>query len=58
MSILEESPQMVSSIPHDYTKRMMVFGGRSSMELADRIAGRLDVQLGQADLRTFAGGEV
>ena len=58
MSMLEESPEMVSSIPHDYTKRMMVFGGRASMELADRIASRLDVQLGQADLRTFADGEV
>jgi ribose-phosphate pyrophosphokinase len=58
MSILEEGPQLLSSIPHDYTKRMMVFGGRSSMELADRISARLDVQLGQVDLRTFADGEV
>jgi ribose-phosphate pyrophosphokinase len=58
MSVLEDQPQMVSSIPHDYTKRMMVFGGRASMELAARIAGQLDVDLGQADLRTFADGEV
>ena len=58
MSILEESPQLVSSIPQDYTKRLMVFGGRASMELAARIAGKLDVQLGEADLRTFADGEV
>ena len=58
MSILEESPQVVSSIPHDYTKRMMVFGGRASMELAAKIAGKLDVDLGQVDLRTFADGEV
>ena len=58
MSILEESPQVVSSIPQDYTKRLMVFGGRASMELAARIAGKLDVDLGQADLRTFADGEV
>ena len=58
MSILEESPQVVSSIPQDYTKRLMVFGGRASMELAARIAGQLDVELGQADLRTFADGEV
>ena len=49
---------MVSSIPQDYTKRLMVFGGRASMELAARIAGKLDVDLGQADLRTFADGEV
>ena len=55
---LDEMPQVVSSIPHDYTKRMMVFGGRASMELAGRIAGKLDVDLGQVDLRTFADGEV
>ncbi len=58
MAILEESPQIVSSIPQDYTKRLMVFGGRASMELAARIAKHLDVQLGDADLRTFADGEV
>ena len=58
MSVVEETPQMVSSIPQDYTKRLMVFGGRASMELAARIAGHLDVDLGTADLRTFADGEV
>ena len=49
---------MVSSIPQDYTKRLMVFGGRASMELAARISGHLDLDLGQVDLRTFADGEV
>ncbi len=58
MATLEERPQVMSSIPQDYTKRLMVFGGRASMELAARIAGKLDVDLGQADLRTFADGEV
>src|SRR6058998_3863473 len=58
MSTLEERPRLVSSIPHDYTKRLMVFGGRASQELAARIAARLDVDLGQVDLRTFADGEV
>ena len=58
MSVVEESPQVVSSIPQDYTKRLMVFGGRASMELAARIAGKLDVDLGHVDLRTFADGEV
>jgi ribose-phosphate pyrophosphokinase len=58
MATLEERPQVISSIPQDYTKRLMVFGGRCSMELAARIAGKLDVDLGQADLRTFADGEV
>src|ERR1043165_10231606 len=63
MSMLEDKPTtepapLFSSIPHDYTKRMMVFGGRCSMELAAKIATRLDVDLGQVTLKTFADGEV
>jgi ribose-phosphate pyrophosphokinase len=58
MSTLEERPRLVSSIPQDYTKRLMVFGGRASMELAAKIAGHLDVDVGEVDLRTFANGEV
>jgi ribose-phosphate pyrophosphokinase len=58
VSTLDEQPQAISSIPQDYTKRLMVFGGRASGELAARIAQRLDVDLGQVDLRTFANGEV
>jgi ribose-phosphate pyrophosphokinase len=59
VSTIEEPRSAASSgIPHDYTKRLMVFGGRCSMELAAKIAGKLDVDLGQADLKTFANGEV
>ncbi len=58
MSVVEDNLQMVSSIPQDYTKRLMVFGGRASMELAARIAGHLDLDLGTTDLRTFADGEI
>jgi ribose-phosphate pyrophosphokinase len=58
VSVVEEAPQVVSSIPQDYTKRLMVFGGRCSMELAAKIADRLDVDLGTVDLRTFSDGEV
>src|SRR5215204_7034640 len=36
----------------------MVFGGRSSMELAAKVAGKLELDLGQATLTTFANGEV
>jgi ribose-phosphate pyrophosphokinase len=36
----------------------MVFGGRCSMDLAAKIAGKLDLDLGRADLKTFANGEV
>jgi ribose-phosphate pyrophosphokinase len=56
--MLEERPRLDSSIPQDYTKRLMVFGGRCSMELAARIAGHLDVDVGDVHLRTFANGEV
>ncbi|CAN5580283.1 ribose-phosphate pyrophosphokinase [soil metagenome] len=48
----------MSSIAQDYTKRLMVFGGRASQELAAKIALRLNVDLGRVDLRTFADGEV
>ena len=50
--------QLGSAIPQDYTKRLMVFGGRASMELAARIAERLGVDLGSVHLNTFANGEV
>ena len=55
---IEEGSELLTHIPQDYTKRLMVFGGRASGELATRIAGKLDVDLGAVDLRTFANGEV
>ena len=60
MSTVEQVPQTqpVRFIPQDYTKRLMVFGGRASMDLAAKIAGKLDVDLGEVDLRTFSNGEV
>jgi ribose-phosphate pyrophosphokinase len=59
-AIEERSPETAAStaIGHDYSKRMMVFGGRSSMELAARVANKLDIDLGQVTLKTFANGEV
>ena len=58
MTTIEERPRAVSSIPQEYTKRLMVFGGRASMELAAKIARQLDVDLGKVKLQTFADGEV
>ncbi|HEX6117324.1 MAG TPA: ribose-phosphate pyrophosphokinase [Solirubrobacterales bacterium] len=58
MATVEERPEAVSSIVHEYNKRLMVFGGRASGELAARIAERLDVDLGSATLKTFSNGEV
>ncbi len=54
MSTLEERPRLVSSIPQDYTKRLMVFGGRASMELAARIARHLDVDVASPTARFTA----
>ncbi len=58
MSTIEERPQALSTITQDYTKRLMVFGGRASMDLAAKIAGNLDLDLGQVTLKTFTNGEV
>jgi ribose-phosphate pyrophosphokinase len=61
VSTIEERPEVAvapTAIPHDYSKRLMVFGGRSSMELAAKVAGKLELDLGQVTLKTFANGEV
>ncbi|MGB2873889.1 MAG: ribose-phosphate pyrophosphokinase [Gaiellaceae bacterium] len=38
-------------------KRLMLFSGRSNPDLAERIAEKLGVTLGQVELKTFANGE-
>jgi ribose-phosphate pyrophosphokinase len=38
-------------------KRLMLFAGRSNPELAERIAEKLGVMLGEVELKTFANGE-
>jgi ribose-phosphate pyrophosphokinase len=60
VSTIEETATrpLTTHIDQDYSKRLMVFGGRASMELAAKIARKLDVDLGAVDLRTFANGEV
>ena len=42
----------------DYDKRLMLFAGRSSPELAELIARRLHVGVGPVQLETYANGEV
>ena len=39
-------------------KRLMLFSGGGYPELADRIADRLDIDLGRVDLLQFSGGEM
>jgi ribose-phosphate pyrophosphokinase len=50
--------QPVTGITQDYTKRLMVFGGRASMDLAAKISDGLGVGLGQVTLKTFSDGEI
>jgi ribose-phosphate pyrophosphokinase len=45
------------AIPLTPQKRLMVFAGRSHGELAEKIADRLNVQLGEIELETFPNGE-
>jgi ribose-phosphate pyrophosphokinase len=47
-----------TSVPTPYDKRLMVFAGRGSQELAGKIAGKLGVSLGGVELKTFSNGEV
>jgi ribose-phosphate pyrophosphokinase len=47
-----------TSVPASYDKRLMVFAGRGSKELGTKIAGKLGIELGQIDLKTFSNGEV
>jgi ribose-phosphate pyrophosphokinase len=58
VSTIAEPRPAVTAIPHEYSKRLMVFGGRCSMDLAANIAGHLELDLGQVELKTFANGEV
>src|SRR5919106_1707647 len=46
------------SIQTGYDKRLMVTAGRTSMELGGKIAEKLNVDLTDAGLKTFANGEV
>jgi ribose-phosphate pyrophosphokinase len=47
-----------TSIDRDDSKRLMVFAGRSSQVLGQRIATRLGIDLGGITLKTFANGEI
>jgi ribose-phosphate pyrophosphokinase len=53
-----EQTQPITEITQDYRKRLMVFGGRASGELASHIARNLQVDLGDVTLKTFSNGEV
>src|ERR1700686_4707914 len=57
MSVTEPQP-IVTSLPIDYDKRLMLFSGRATPQLAANIAAKLGVELGPTTLKTFSNGEV
>jgi len=59
VAVTPEQPQAKPGhwIERGPLKRLMVFSGRSHLELAQRIAEQLGVELGEVELKTFANGE-
>ena len=57
MSTTEAEP-VITSLPIEYDKHLMLFSGRATPDLAAKIAGKLGVELGPSTLKTFSNGEV
>jgi ribose-phosphate pyrophosphokinase len=57
-SVIDTSASSQASLPIDYNKRLMLFSGRATPQLAVDIAGKLGVDLGPVILKTFSNGEV
>ena len=55
---MTESQPSMTFLPFDYDKRLMLFSGRATPELAAKIAAKLGVELGPTTLKTFSNGEV
>jgi ribose-phosphate pyrophosphokinase len=58
VSAIDPRPVPATSLPLGYDKRLMLFSGRANPQLANRIAGKLGVDLGNVTLKTFSNGEV
>jgi ribose-phosphate pyrophosphokinase len=56
--VRHNAAHVTTHLPLDYDKRLMLFAGRSSTALAGAIAGRLGVELGPVELRTYSSGEM
>src|ERR671930_623987 len=59
LEVAETKPEVKPEhwIERGPSKRLMLFAGRSHPELAQRIADKLGIQVGDVSLRTFASGE-
>ena len=58
MTVTERTALPASCVVGPNQKRLMVFSGRSNPELSRRIAEKLDVNLGEVIIKTFANGEI
>ena len=59
MSVIEPQPATLRTrIEAGDDNPLMLFSGRANPELAARIAGKLEVELGPVERRTFSNGEV
>jgi ribose-phosphate pyrophosphokinase len=59
MSLVEpQTATRRTSLELGYDKRLMLFSGRANPELAAKIGGKLNVDLGPVTLKTFSNGEV
>jgi ribose-phosphate pyrophosphokinase len=52
------SAASATALELEYGKRLMLFSGRATLELASRIANTLNMDLGGVKLKTFSNGEV
>src|SRR5205809_5777673 len=59
LEVAEAKPELKPEhwIERGPSKRLMLFSGRSHPELAQKIAKKLDLQVGDVSLRSFASGE-
>src|SRR6266511_2637063 len=59
LEVAETKPEVKPEhwIERGPSKRLMLFSGRSHPELAQKIADKLDIQVGDVSLRSFASGE-
>ena len=52
------SPERAHALQRGPEGKLMLFSGRSNVDLAERIAEKLTIELGDVHLKTFANGEV
>jgi ribose-phosphate pyrophosphokinase len=56
-AVINTEPATEHWIERGPNKRLMLFSGRSNPDLAQKIAQRLGIELGEVTLKTFANGE-